>query len=243
MNIPFFIDRILHRAMELEILYEDNHIIAVNKPGGMLVQSDETGDSIIPDLVKGYIGEKYNKPGNVFLGIVHRLDRPVSGVVLFGRTSKATRRLNEAFRQAKVEKTYLAIVEHAPPKQSDDLVAHLVKNARVNKSFVAEKDSKHFSRAKRSELSYRWVAASDNYHLLEVKPKTGRHHQIRVMLNAIGCTIKGDLKYGARRSNPSGSISLHARSIRFTHPVKKEATTITAPFPVDDIWDVFEYTG
>lgn len=230
---PFFLQH-----MALEILYEDNHLIAVNKPAGILVQGDVTRDETLPEMVKAYLKEKYDKPGKVFLGVTHRIDRPVSGVVLFGRTTKATRRVNEAFRKREVQKTYLAIVENPPPKQQDTLKAYLVKNRKLNKSFTTEPGKREYRKAKPSELFYRWIGSSDNYHLLEIRPVTGRHHQIRVMLSSIGCIIKGDLKYGAKRSNADGCISLHSRKLELVHPVRNEAMVLVAGLPDSDIWPV-----
>jgi 23S rRNA pseudouridine1911/1915/1917 synthase len=217
-------------------LYEDNHIIVVNKRPSDIVQGDKTGDTPLSEIVKSYIKEKYQKPGNVFCGVVHRLDRPVSGAVIFARTSKALSRLNDMLRKHEIRKTYWAVVEKAPPKQEDTLVHFLRKNAKQNKSYVVKEGPKD---ALRAELSYKLLASSDKYHLLEVKLKTGRHHQIRVQLAHIGCIIKGDLKYGAKRSNHDASIHLHARQIAFIHPVRKTEINITAPPPADSLWDYF----
>jgi len=222
---------------DLKILYEDNHIIAVNKPAGMLVQGDKTGDETLGDIVKQYIKEKYEKPGEVFLGVVHRIDRPVSGVVLYARTTKALQRLNEMFQKREIQKTYWAIVQARPEKESDLLVNYLRKNEEKNMSRVVSAETKG---ALKCELEYKLIAESDNYWLLEVDPHTGRHHQIRVQLANIGCIIKGDLKYGAKRSNKDASICLHARHIQFIHPVKKEPVSITAPVPNDNLWKSFE---
>ncbi len=222
----------------MEILYEDNHIIAVNKSVSDIVQGDKTGDTPLPEKVKAYLKEKYNKPGNVFLGVTHRLDRPVSGVVLFARTGKALSRLNKMFRDDVVDKTYWAIVQNRPEQPEARLVHYLKKNQKQNKSYAHNKEVKD---AKKASLSYRLIGESDRYYLLEVKLETGRHHQIRCQLAAIGSPIKGDLKYGAPRSNPDKGISLHARSISFTHPVSGEHIDITAPTPKNDIlWKVFE---
>lgn len=220
----------------MEVLYEDNHLIAVNKPAGVLAQGDKTGDETLGDEVKVYIKEKYQKPGEVFLGLVHRIDRPVSGVMLFSRTSKALSRMNEMFKTREVQKTYLAIVENAPPKSEDILIGYLIKNERQNKSYTTSESTKG---ALRCELSYKLLAKSDRYFLLEVKPQTGRHHQIRVQLSSIGCVIKGDLKYGAKRSNKDASICLHAHSVEFIHPVKKDAVRVVAPLPNTDVWPFF----
>ena len=213
----------------MQILYEDNHLIAVNKAPGEIVQGDKTGDKPLSDTLKEYIKRKYNKPGEVFLGVPHRLDRPTSGVVLFARTSKALVRLNEMFKNHDaMRKTYWAIVQGAPKQPEARLENYLVRNEQQNKSYIAKPGAKD---AKLAVLTYRTLAKGDHYSLLEVELLTGRHHQIRCQLAAIGCPIKGDLKYGAKRSNPDGSISLHARQITFVHPVRKEQLTITAPVP------------
>jgi 23S rRNA pseudouridine1911/1915/1917 synthase len=221
---------------ELNILYEDNHIIAVNKTHHDLVQKDMTGDEALDDKVRRYIGTKYNKPGEVFLGVVHRLDRPVTGVVLFARTSKALSRLTTMFRLGEIRKTYWAAVKNSPPKESDRLIHHLVRNASQNKSFCSEAPK---AGSKESILGYRVIGKSDTFHLLEINLETGRHHQIRAQLAHIGCPIRGDLKYGFPRSNPDGGISLHAREIRFIHPVTKVETVITAPLPDNSFWSFF----
>ena len=218
----------------LEVLYEDNHIIAVNKKPSDIVQGDKTGDRPLGEFVKDYIKKKYNKPGDVFLGVVHRLDRPVSGVILFARTSKALSRLNELFRSKQVQKTYWAVVKNKPNPTKDILVHYLKKNQQKNKStaFNREEDG-----TLKSELSYQLIKSLDNYHLLEVLPKTGRHHQIRVQLSKIGSPIKGDIKYGSDRTNKDASIHLHARKIEFIHPVKKQPISISATPPKkDSIW-------
>lgn len=213
----------------MQILYEDNHLIAVNKAPGEIVQGDKTGDKPLSDTLKEYIKLKYNKPGEVFLGVPHRLDRPTSGVVLFARTSKALVRLNEMFKNHDaMRKTYWAIVQGAPKQPEARLENYLVRNEQQNKSYIAKPGAKD---AKLAVLTYRTLAKGDHYSLLEVELLTGRHHQIRCQLAAIGCPIKGDLKYGAKRSNPDGSISLHARQITFVHPVRKEQVTIAAPVP------------
>lgn len=213
----------------MQILYEDNHLIAVNKAPGEIVQGDKTGDKPLSDTLKEYIKLKYNKPGEVFLGVPHRLDRPTSGVVLFTRTSKALVRLNEMFKNHDaMRKTYWAIVQGAPKLPEARLENYLIRNEPQNKSYIAKPGAKD---AKLAVLTYRTLAKGDHYSLLEVELLTGRHHQIRCQLAAIGCPIKGDLKYGAKRSNPDGSISLHARQITFVHPVRKEQLTITAPVP------------
>jgi 23S rRNA pseudouridine1911/1915/1917 synthase len=220
----------------LEVLYEDNHIIAVNKDTGELVQGDKTGDKTLADEVKEYIKRKYKKPGDVFLGIVHRIDRPTSGVVLFARTSKALTRLNQMFADKEIKKTYWAIVDARPPTESGRLVHWMKKNEEKNKSNVFDKCK---GSAKEAIMNYKLIVSFTNYHLLEVDLETGRHHQIRGQLARIGCHIKGDLKYGAKRSNPDGGISLHSRAISFIHPVKKEPITITATPPEDNLWNEF----
>jgi 23S rRNA pseudouridine1911/1915/1917 synthase len=220
----------------LSILFIDNHIIAVNKTHHDLVQKDVTGDLALDDKIKQYLKERYNKPGEVFLGVVHRLDRPVTGIVLFARTSKALTRLTTMFREGKIKKTYWAIVKNAPPKETDRLVHHMVRNPKQNKSYChpAPKPG-----SKEASLSYQVIGKSENYHLLEVNLETGRHHQIRAQLAAIGCPVKGDLKYGFARSNPDGGISLHAREVSFVHPVTKEKLVITAGLPDDPLWAAF----
>ena len=216
----------------LDILYEDNHLIAVNKKSGDIVQGDKTGDTPLSDFVKVYIKKKYKKPGEVFLGTIHRLDRPTSGIVLYARTSKALSRMNEQFRNKAVQKTYLAVVNSPPPNNSGTLNNYLQKNQKQNKSFVTKNTG-----GKHSVLDYKLLKKLDNYFLLGIKPKTGRHHQIRVQLAHIGCIIKGDLKYGAKRSNKNASIHLLAQKLEFTHPVKKESITIVAPAPKDSVWE------
>lgn len=218
----------------MTVLYEDNHIIAVSKTCNEIVQGDKTGDTPLSETVKDYIKLKYNKPGEVFLGVTHRLDRPTTGVVLFARTSKALTRLNDMFRtHDAIRKTYWAIVQGAPRIAEARLENYLVRNEKMNKSFVARPTDRD---AKLAILNYRTLAKGDNYSLLEVDLLTGRHHQIRCQLAAIGCPIKGDLKYGARRSNPDGGICLHARRIDFIHPVSKQPISITAPVPDDRLW-------
>lgn len=219
-----------------EVLFEDNHIIAVNKLPSDLVQGDKTGDIPLVDLIKEYLKKKYNKPGNVYLGVVHRIDRPVSGVVVFAKTSKALSRLNKLFQEKKVKKTYWAVVEKVPNEESGTLKHYLVRNAKLNKSFAYPNPGKN---GKESILDYELIGKSDKYFYLEVYPKTGRHHQIRVQLSHIGCIIKGDLKYGARRSNKDASIHLHARKIEFVHPVTKELISINANPPNEVLWDDF----
>lgn len=218
----------------LQVLHEDNHIIIVNKRAGDITQGDKTGDKPLSDVVKEYIKDKYNKPGNVFLGTVHRLDRPTSGIVIYARTSKALERLNKMLRDKVIQKTYWAVVQKAPLKASDTLINYLKKNPKNNKSAAHNKE---ITGSKRAILHYKTLKKLQNYTLLEVDLETGRHHQIRVQLSNIGSIIKGDLKYGAKRSNKDGSIHLHARKINFSHPVSKESITITAPTPPDAIWE------
>ena len=213
-----------------DVIFEDNHLIIVNKRPGEIVQGDKTGDAPMSDHVKQYIKEKYNKPGEVFLGTVHRIDRPVSGIVMFARTSKALARMNNLFQEKKIHKTYWAVVKQVPPQTTDHLVRFLTKNEKQNKSYCSKIEK---TGALRSELTYTLLGSSDNYHLLEIDPQTGRHHQIRAMLADIGCAIKGDLKYGFNRSNPDGSIHLHARAICFEHPVTKEEIVLDAKPPND----------
>lgn len=219
-----------------EVLYEDNHIIIVNKRSSDLVQGDSTGDEPLDSIIRGYIKDKYNKPGDVFLGVVHRLDRPVSGCVVYARTSKALSRLSELFRSREVRKIYWAIVTARMPAEEGTLQNYLKKNEKQNKSYVYDNEVKG---SKSAELSYRLLARSERYYLLEVELHTGRHHQIRAQLAAAGCPIKGDLKYGAKRSNEGGGISLHSRRISFIHPVRKTEVTVEAPLPDDNIWKLF----
>lgn len=220
--------------MEIDVLFEDNHIIAINKKPSQLVQGDKTNDEPLSEMVKKYIKLKYNKPGEVFIGVVHRLDRPVSGIVLFAKTSKALSRLNELFRTKNIQKTYWAVVKNTPKKTQDTLVNFLIKDEKTNKSRAFNEERKN---ALRSELSYKTIGKTDNYYLLEVLPITGRHHQIRVQLAHMGCPIKGDLKYGFDRSNKDASIHLHARKIEFIHPVKNEKIIIEATPPNDPVWN------
>lgn len=223
----------------MQVIYEDNHIIIVNKSSSEIVQGDKTGDTPLAETVKEYIKEKYHKPGNVFLGVVHRLDRPVSGLVVFARTSKALTRLNEMFRTGNVHKTYRAITGNRPPSNDATLEHWLVRNEQQNKSYAYDREK---AGAKKAVLDYRLIGESDRYYLLEVNLHTGRHHQIRCQLSKMGCPIKGDLKYGAPRSNKNGSISLHAYRISFTHPVSQQEINVTAPYPDDDIWNCFAKT-
>ena len=225
---------------EPEILYEDNHLIVVNKSNHDLVQKDSTGDLALVDKLKDYIKKKYNKPGNVFLGVTHRLDRPVSGIVIFARTSKALSRMNASFRDDNIKKIYWAIVKNKPDPAEATLISYLVRNTRQNKSYCYEKETKN---SKRAELHYRVIGSSDTYFLLEIDLKTGRHHQIRAQLAATGCPVKGDLKYGFPRSNPDGGISLHARCITFNHPISKEEINIIADPPMEEtLWKYFMKT-
>lgn len=217
----------------MQILYEDNHIIIVNKAVGEIVQGDKTGDEPLSETVKTYIKKKYDKPGNVFLGVTHRLDRPTSGIVVFAKTSKALSRMNALFRDDKVSKTYWALVGNMPQEREAELVNYLRKNPKQNKSYVCQSPA---NGAKKAITRYRLLGASDRYFLLEIDLLTGRHHQIRCQLSYIGCPIKGDLKYGAPRSNPDGGICLHARSIRFIHPVSGKEINVTAPVPKDRLW-------
>lgn len=221
----------------MTVVYEDNHLIIVNKTASEIVQGDKTGDTPLSETVKQYIKEKYAKPGNVFLGVVHRLDRPVSGLVVFAKTSKALARLNEMFRNSEVKKTYWAIVKQRPPQDEGELVNYLVRNEKQNKSYAYDKEVKN---SKKAVLHYRLIGHSQNYFLLEVDLKTGRHHQIRCQLAKMGCPIKGDLKYGFARSNPDGSICLHAHRVKFVHPVSKELIDVTAPLPSGNLWNGFE---
>jgi 23S rRNA pseudouridine1911/1915/1917 synthase len=221
----------------LEILFEDNHVLVINKKSSDISQGDRTGDETLPDKIKAYLKEKYVKPGNVFCGVVHRLDRPTSGALVFARTSKALERLNKQFQEKTTSKCYWAIVEGDPAKSSGKLVHFLKKNEKQNKSYASENESPG---SKKAVLSYRLLKKSDNYSLLEVGLETGRHHQIRSQLATIGCHIKGDVKYGAKRSNPDGSICLHARRLEFEHPTSKERISVTAPVPADSLWLWFE---
>lgn len=218
----------------MEVIYEDNHLIAVNKNCHELVQGDKTGDASLVDMLKSWLKEKYAKPGNVFVGVIHRLDRPVTGVVVFAKTSKALTRMNELFRSGKIRKTYWAIVKNRPSVPDKELTHWLIRNEKQNKSYAYESQK---ANAQKAVLHYRLIAHSENYHLLEIDLKTGRHHQIRCQLARIDCPIKGDLKYGADRSNREGGISLHARSITFVHPVSNELVDITAPTPDETLWN------
>lgn len=218
----------------MTILYEDNHLVIVNKQAGEIVQGDKTGDTPLSDIVKDWLKEKYNKPGNVYLGVVHRLDRPVSGVVLFAKTSKALPRLNKMFAEHnKVNKTYWAIVQNRPQEPQGTLTHWLTRQEKNN---TARAYDREVPGSKKAVLDYKLIASGDRYHLLEIHLHTGRHHQIRCQLAKIGCPIKGDLKYGAPRSNPDGSISLHARTLTLEHPVNHESISVTAPVPDDKLW-------
>lgn len=218
---------------KLDILYEDNHILVVNKKPGDIVQGDKTGDKPLSEIVKEYIKVKYKKPGAVFLGVPHRLDRPTSGIVLFARTSKALERINKLFKNRDVQKTYWALVKNNVPQQQETLVHHLVRNTKKNKSFAFNRPE---PTSKEAKLTYTLRKKLTNFNLLEINLHTGRHHQIRAQLSAIGCPIKGDLKYGAKRSNPDGSICLHARSLKIVHPVTRKTMHFVAPPPADALW-------
>jgi 23S rRNA pseudouridine1911/1915/1917 synthase len=223
--------------LEKNILFEDNHIIVINKLPSQIVQGDKTGDRPLSDLVKDYIKVKYNKTGEVFLGVVHRLDRPVSGAVIFARTSKSLTRLNALIKNREIKKKYWAVVKNRPPVESDTLINFLRRDEGKNKSFVTGEKTKN---AQQASLTYKLIGSSDNYYLLEIDLQTGRHHQIRAQLAAIGCPIKGDLKYGYPRSNTDGSIHLHARKLSFIHPVALNPVKIIAPVPKDPVWSYFE---
>lgn len=221
----------------MTVVYEDNHIIVVNKAASEIVQGDKTGDTPLSETVKQYLKEKYGKPGNVFIGVTHRLDRPVSGLVVFAKTSKALSRLNEMFRTGAVSKTYWTVVKNAPKEPEGEPVHYLVRNEKQNKSYAYDREVPN---SKKAVLHYKLIGRSENYYLLEVDLKTGRHHQIRCQLSKMGCPIKGDLKYGSQRSNPDGSICLHARRIAFVHPVSKEPIVLEAPLPAGNLWRGFE---
>ncbi len=224
----------LSNKSNLQVLYEDNHVIIINKRAGDIVQGDKTGDKPLSDVVKEYLKDKYNKPGNVFLGVVHRLDRPTTGIIVFAKTSKALPRLNKLFSQKEVKKTYWAIVKNPIEKQQDTLIHWLKKNPKNNKSTAFDKEVED---SKKAILHYKVIHELDNYSLFEINLETGRHHQIRTQLSKMGFPIKGDLKYGFSRSNKDASINLHSRQIEFVHPVKKEIIIITAPLPNDTIWN------
>lgn len=224
----------------MEVIYEDNHLIIINKSPGEIVQGDKTGDEPLVETLKRWLKEKYGKPGNVFCGVVHRLDRPVGGLVVFAKTSKALTRLNDMFRNGEVEKTYWALSRNKPEPPEGRLVHFITTTERNNKSYASPTER---AGSKRAVLTYRLLGCSDRYNLIEVKLETGRKHQIRVQLSAIGCPIKGDLKYGDKRSNPDGSISLMARRIRFTHPVSGKVIDVTAPLPSEPLWQAFDKIG
>lgn len=229
--------KIVSNKNNLQILHEDNHIIVINKRVGDIVQGDKTGDKPLSDIVREYIKEKYSKPGDVFLGVVHRLDRPTTGIVVFARTSKALERLNKLFSERETQKTYWAVVKNRPAKNEDNLVHFLVRNEKNNTS---KAHLKEVPNSKKASLDYKIIKQLNNYFVLEINLHTGRHHQIRAQLSAIGSPIKGDLKYGFDRSNPDGGIHLHARKLNFVHPVTKEDITLIAPTPTDAIWNSIE---
>jgi 23S rRNA pseudouridine1911/1915/1917 synthase len=227
---------VLSNVNNLRVLFEDNHIVAVNKRNSDIIQSDISGDPVLCDTVKEYVRIKYNKPGKAFIGTVHRLDRPVSGVILYARTTKALNRLSNMFKYREIQKTYWAVVKNPPPEAEGRVVNYLIKNQKMNKSFAHNEPCEG---CKESELRYRVIGQAENYTFLEVYPKTGRHHQIRATLAQLGSPIKGDVKYGAGRTNKNASIHLHARKIEFVHPVRKELKTIVAPPPKDPLWEEF----
>lgn len=227
------VDKIISNKSNLQILHEDNHIIVINKRVGDIVQGDKTGDKPLSEVVKEYIKDKYNKPGDVYLGVVHRLDRPTTGIIVFAKTSKALTRLNESFKNRETQKTYWAIVKNSPPKENDTLIHFLKRNPKNNTS---KAHSKEVPESKKASLEYTIIKKLDNYFALEINLHTGRHHQIRAQLTAIDCPIKGDLKYGFDRSNPDGGIHLHARKLVLIHPVTKENLTFEAPVPNEVIW-------
>lgn len=223
--------------MKNRILFEDNHLIIVNKVCGEIVQGDKTGDKTLADSIKEYIKNTYNKPGEVFLGVTHRLDRPTSGIVIFAKTSKALTRINKMFVEKQIQKTYWAIVDKKPPETKDTITHYLVRNRKQNKSYAYDTQKRD---AKKASLTYELKSNSDNFFLIEIELHTGRHHQIRSQLAKIGCKIKGDLKYGYSRSNPNGGIHLHARKTKFIHPVSKETVNIIAEPPEDNLWNFFK---
>lgn len=227
-------DKIHSTPQNLQVLYQDNHVIIVNKRPGDIVQGDKTGDLPLSEVVKEYIRMEFNKPGNVYLGVVHRLDRPTSGIVLFAKTSKALPRLNKLFKDSQAKKTYWAVVKNAPPTTRDSLTHYLKRNPKQNKSYAHIKE---VPESKKSLLDYQVLKKLDHYYVLEIALHTGRHHQIRSQLAAIGCPVKGDLKYGADRSNKDGSIHLHSRRLSFIHPVSQELIEVTAPPPDDAVWN------
>lgn len=219
-----------------EVIYEDNHLLIVNKPAGLLVQGDRTGDKSLVDYGKEYLKNKYNKPGNVFLGVVHRLDRPVSGIVVLARTSKALERMNRIFKERNIDKTYWAVVDKVPPRELDDLVHWIIKDKKRN---MVRAYNKKVKGTKRAQLRYRIFGRQNKHYLIEIFPETGRAHQIRVQIAAIGCPVRGDVKYGFRKPNNDGNINLHARSLKFEHPVKKQQMNIKASLPEDEFWQQF----
>ena len=225
------------KSETVNILYEDNHLIIINKKCGEIVQADPSGDAPLEQTVKEYLKEKYDKSGEVFLGVVHRVDRPVSGIVMFARTSKAQLRINRMFQEKLIRKTYWAVVKDLPPDEAGTLTHYIVRNKKVKRSYASIEER---NGSKKAVLHYRHITSSDRYHLLEIDLETGRHHQIRCQLSAIGCPIRGDLKYGYPRSNPNGGISLHARQIQFKHPVKDEDINLIAPLPDDPFWIFFD---
>ncbi len=226
--------------MSIEVLHLDNHSIVINKRAGDIVQGDKTGDEPLSEKVKQYIKVEFNKPGNVFCGVVHRLDRPTSGAIVFARTSKGLSRLNEQFRGKSTRKVYWAVVEEMPEQKEATLTHYLKRNEKQNKSYASDRET---DGSKKAVLHYKWLKSSDKYHLLEVTLETGRHHQIRCQLAKIGSIIKGDLKYGAKRSNKDGSIHLHARELEYDHPTTKERVKVVAPVPQDSLWQFFEKEG
>lgn len=229
---------LLEKKYNINVVYEDNHLIIINKKAGQIAQGDKTGDTPLNDILKAYLKEKYNKPGNVYLGLVHRLDRPTSGGLIFGKTDKATSRLSKMFQKHDLTKKYWAVVDSMPPQTEGRLEHYLKKNQEKNKSFIVKENTEG---AKKASLTYKLISSSDRYHLLEIDLETGRHHQIRAQLGAIGCKIKGDVKYGFRRGNPDQSIHLLARYIEFVHPVKKEVMKFTFAAPAGDaVWAFFE---
>ncbi len=223
--------------MKERILFEDNHLIAVNKLSSEIVQGDKSGDEPLSEMIKRYLKEEYRKPGNVYLGIIHRIDRPTSGAVIFAKTDKALSRMNKMLKEGEIRKIYWAVVDKLPPEQEGELVHYLVRNRKQNKSYASAEKKRD---SKLARLSYKVLGATNRYYMLEIELHTGRHHQIRAQLAAVGCRIKGDMKYGFPRSNKGGGIYLHSRRIVFQHPVKKELVKITAPVPVDPLWNVFE---
>jgi len=228
----------LEKKYDIDVVYEDNHLIIINKKSGQIAQGDKTGDAALNDILKAYLKEKYHKPGNVYLGLIHRLDRPTSGGLIFGKTDKASSRLSKMFQKHDLTKKYWAVVDHLPPQTKGRLLHYLKKNQEKNKSFVVKENTPG---AKKASLSYQLISSSDRYHLLEIDLETGRHHQIRAQLGAIGCKIKGDVKYGFKRANKDFSIHLHARYIEFIHPVKKEIMKFTFAVPEgDSVWDFFK---